>query len=258
MKKVLTAAFILLFLHTQAQERIDTDRPDQTESVFTVPLHYFQGELGFGEESFTGRNYHIVHPAFLFKYGIAKRVELRLEGNLLSDYLRILPNDARHTATGFEPIELGTKVMLIEEKGLRPKTSLIVHVGLPFTGYDYDHEQNLFPSFRFLFQHTLSERIGLGYNLGAEWDGYSSHPAWTYTISPNVNIGKKWYAYIEAFGVFHSDHGTEHQLDGGFAYYLSNNTKIDLSAGFGLGNSPLRHYTSLGFSFRLPPKNNKH
>jgi len=249
MKVKLTAAVFLLTLRLSAQERIDTDRPDQTESVFTVPKHYVQGELGFGRESFTDRSYNIVHPAFLFKYGISKRAELRLESNLLSEHMELPQGNSK--STQMEPLEIGAKFALFEEKGLRPKTSLIAHLGLPFTASDPDPDQNLFPSFRFLFQHSLSERASIGYNLGAEWDGYSNRPTWTYTFSPNTNIGRNWYAYVEAFGFLHEGRAPEHQLDGGLAYYLSNDMKLDLSSGFGIGDSPLRYYVSLGFSFRF-------
>lgn len=249
MKLKLTTALFAFALQAAGQERIDTDRPDQTESVYTVPLHYVQGELGFGRESLRTRYYQLTYPAFLFKYGITRHVEIRVEGELLSDRLRLF--EGLQKESGFEPLEVGAKAALIEEKGLRPKTSLIVHLGLPFTGHHYDREQDIYPSFRFLFQHSLTSTIGLGYNLGAEWDGYTRTPAWTYTISPNINLGKKWYAYVEAFGSVQRGFLPQHQVDGGFAYYIGNDTKIDLSAGAGLGDSPLRHYVSLGFSFRF-------
>lgn len=244
-----TVLILLFYLNSIAQvERIDTDRPDQTESALTVPKKYFQGEFGFGKESFGGNNYNLIHPTFLLKYGLGKRMELRLEGNFLSEYVQLIPNPK--TTTNLEPVEIGAKVSLFEEKGLLPKTSLIVHVGLPFAGSNVDRDQNLFPSFRFTCQNSITEKIGLGYNLGAEWNGYDNKPAWLYTFSPNFSIGKKWYAYVEAFG-FYEQKSWQHNLDGGFAYYVSNDTKFDLSGGFGIGSTLLKNYFALGFSFRL-------
>lgn len=247
-KTIFIALGIIVGRQSMAQERIDTDRPDQTESAFTVPKKYFQGEFGFGKENFVGNNYNLIYPTFLLKYCLSKRVELRLEGNFLSEYVQLIPSSK--TTTSLEPVEVGTKVALFEEKGIIPKTSLIVHIGLPFAGSKPDKNQNLFPSFRFTCQNSLTENIGLGYNLGAEWDGYDNKPAWLYTFSPNFNIGKKWYAYVEAFG-FYEENSWQHNLDGGIAYYISNDTKLDLSGGFGLGSSLLKNYFALGFSFRL-------
>ena len=248
MKPFLLALTLLICVPAMAQERIDTDRPDQTESAFTVPKNYFQGEFGFGKENFGDGNYNLIHPTFLLKYGSSKRVELRLEGNLLSEHVQLIPNPK--TTTRLTPFEVGTKVALFEEEGIIPKTSLIVHVGLPFAGSHPDKDQNLFPSFRFTCQHSLTENIGLGYNLGSEWNGYDNKPAWLYTFSPNLSIGEKWYAYIEAFG-FYEVNSWQHNLGGGTAYYITNNTKLDLSGGFGLGSSLLKNYFSLGFSFRV-------
>jgi hypothetical protein len=130
---------------------------------------------------------------------------------------------------------------------------LIIHVGLPFAGSNPDRDQNLFPSFRFTFQNSLTQNIGLGYNFGAEWNGYDNQPAWLYTFSPNFNIGKKWYAYVEAFGFYEEDLW-QHNLDAGVAFYITNNTKLDMSGGIGLGNNTMKNYVALGFSFRVPLK----
>jgi hypothetical protein len=249
--RVILAITILFFgVRAIAQERIDTDRPDQTESAVLVPQKYFQGEFGFNKENYEDDSYILVHPTFLLKYGLSKRFELRLEGAFTSEYIHLIPETQR--TTQLEPLEIGTKISLFEEKGLRPKTSLISHLGLPFAASNPDKEQNLFPSYRFTFQHTVSDVVGLGYNIGSEWDGYENKTTWLYTFSPSFNIGKRWYGYVELFGF--NEGGWQHALDGGLAYYISNDTKLDLSGGFGLGDNPLKNYLALGLSFRIPTK----
>jgi hypothetical protein len=236
-----------------AQERIDTDRPDQTESAVTVPKYYFQGEFGFGVENFRFNNYNIAHPDFLLKYGISKKAELRLAGNFGTEYIHLIP-EPKYTSH-FEPIEIGMKVALLEEKGIRPKTSMIFHMIIPVESPTL----NLYPLVRFTFQNTLTKNIGLGYNVGLVWDGYdrdpghAAGPTFFYTLSPNINIGKRWYAYIELFG-FTRNGFQEHDADAGIAYYINNDMKLDLSSGVGLGDSNLLVYYNLGFSFRLPLK----
>lgn len=244
----LVAFELVLCEQAMTQGKIDTDRPDQTESAVTVPKKYFQGEFGFGKENLEGDKYNLVHPAFLFKYGLSNRVELRLEGDFLSRYIHLIPQTK--STTNIEPVGVGSKVALFEQKGLFPKTSVIVHMGLPFATTNYNKQQNLFPSFRFTCAHTITQHVGLGYNFGAAWDGYEKNPAWLYTFSPNLSIGKRWYSYIEAFG-FYEQKKWEHCLDGGCAYYLSNDAKIDFSGGIGLGSSVLKNYFGIGFSFRL-------
>jgi hypothetical protein len=251
MRSKLTLLILLIGVQLQAQDRIDTDRPDQTESAVLVPKNYFQGEFGIGKENFEGENYNLIHPTFLLKYRLSKRFELRLESQWMSEYVQLIPNPK--TTTALVPVEVGTKISLFEEKGLLPKTSLIVHLGLPFIASNRDEEQTVFPSFRFTSQHTITETIGLGYNLGAEWNGYDNRAIWLYTFSPNFSIGKRWYAYVEAYG-FGEESGWQHSLDGGIAVYVNNDVKLDLSGGIGLGNNPMKNYVALGFSFRVPVK----
>src|SRR3954464_9881457 len=113
----------------QGEERIDTDRPDQTESAFTVPHKYFQWEAGIVIERIKKDNISYSLPTSLFKYGLSKRVELRLESTFNRAVTRVLAEDKK--LAGLEPVEIGTKVALMEEKKWMPKTSVIVHLGFP-------------------------------------------------------------------------------------------------------------------------------
>ncbi len=254
MAKRISLVFILfftaLYLHAQL-EKIDTDRPDQTESAAIVPRHYFQGEFGFNKENFDDNNYDLIHPTSLLKYGL-KKFEFRLEASFRSSYEHLRP-DPKWT-TGLDPIELGFKAALCEEKKIIPKTSLIVHLGIPALASKVFKTDHLIPSFRFTMQNTLSEKIGLGYNLGAEWDGFTSTPTWIYTFAPGFNLGEKWYGYLEAFGFIRKAEAPQHNLDAGIAYYISNDVKVDLSGGFGISATAPKNYVAIGGSFRFNTK----
>lgn len=231
----------------QQTERIETDRPDQTESPFIAPHRYLQGEFGFNAMNYKGGIRQWVHPTVLAKYGLNQRLELRLE---LSPYTEMAQQaSGTKGQMKLEPVEVGAKVRLFEEDGLRPKTSVIAHVGLPFLASKDYRAATLVYTTRVTLQNTLSEAVALGYNLGVERD-VEGASAFFYTLAPGFNIGKRWYTYIEVFGAH--GNGWEHNVDGGLAYHPSAETKIDLSGGFGLGHSPLKNYVALGFSFRLP------
>ena len=128
---------------------------------------------------------------------------------------------------------------------------MLVHLGLPTIASKVFRADHLAPSFRFTMQHSLSRNIGLGYNLGAEWNGYSSAPVWLYTFAPGFNLGEKWYTYIEVFGFIQKNEKPQHNLDGGLAYYISNDMKIDISGGFGISEAAPKSYVAVGFSFRF-------
>lgn len=240
---------LLAFGHLYAQDKIETDRPDQTETPVLTPKKYLQGEFGFNREA-EGNNYRLLHPTALLKYGISKKAELRLELNAVTDNFKALPRNIK--LSGFEPVEIGTKIALLPEKGLRPQTSIIAHVGLPFLSGQHYRTPHLSPSFRFTMQNTITENIAIGYNLGAEWDGFSATPTWLYTFAPGFNLGEKWYTYVEAFGFIAQYQKPQHSVDAGIAYFVNNDLKLDVSAGVGLSSAAVDHYVAVGFSFRLP------
>jgi Putative MetA-pathway of phenol degradation len=232
-------------------EKIDTDRPDQTESSAIVPKHYFQAEIGFNKENLSGRDYELIHPTALLKYGL-KKFEFRLEATYKTAYEHLIPNPT--STTGFEPIEIGFKAALSEEKKILPKTSLIVHLGIPALGSKAFRTDHLIPSFRFTMQNSITDNIAIGYNLGAEWDGYTSTPTWIYTFAPGFNLGEKWYAYIEAFGFIRKNETPQHSLDAGIAYYINPDIKLDISGGGGISRAAPKNYVAVGFSFRCKTK----
>ena len=156
-------------------EKIDTDRPDQTESAAIVPKNYFQAEFGFNKENAFYDNYDLIHPTALFKYGL-KKFEFRLVTTIRSSYEHLVPNPK--WTKGIDPIEVGFKAALWEEKKLLPKTSFIFHLGLPILASKNFRTDHIAPTFVFTMQHSLTGNIGFGYNLGATWDGFSPTPAW--------------------------------------------------------------------------------
>lgn len=242
---------LLLFVTLLCQEinaqqtgRMDTDRPDQTESVSITKKGYLQAEIGFNKEKY-GNGFTWVHPTALWKLGLNSRFEFRLitEGNTLDNGIT--------KVSGLVPTQIGGKIALWKEKGLIPQTSLIFHTGIPALGSSNFKTPNLSPNFRFTLQHTLTDRIALGYNLGAEWDGNGGSPDWIYTLAPGINLGERWYAYAEIFGSIRSFEKPLHGIDGGIAYYFNDNCKIDFSGGKGLNNQSVTYYVALGFSFRI-------
>jgi Putative MetA-pathway of phenol degradation len=259
-KHIIAILLALLFYATTAFtqiEKIDTDRPDQTESPFIVPKKWVQFEMGFLKESDkpdpqSFRNVYFQHPTLLSKYGVSKRFELRL----ITEYSTFKEKGATGTfiKSGLSSVQLGGKVKFFEEKGLRPKTSLIVH-------YDFSRLRTFYrgsvdgANFRFTMQHTLSPMISLSYNLGMEWDSFGASPAYTYTFAPGFNISEKWYSYIEAFGFVWNNEPPENSVDIGLAYYVTNNLKLDISGGLGINKKAPDNYFALGASFRF--KNGK-
>lgn len=237
-----------LSLNAQDSSEIETDRPDQTETPALVPKNYFQVELGFNKETENSNNFTWLLPAALLKYGLSHRVELRLEAAYLSQHTA--PELKPTVAGGVDFVEVGTKLFLCNQKKLRPKASIIAHVGLPFfTGQNFQPKM-WETSARFTFQHTVSDVISISSNWEMKWFYNSLSPAFGYTFAPGFNLSKRWYFYLELFGFVGNAHLPDHNVDGGIAFLINQNIKIDFSAGAGLSKAAMRNYMSLGFSCR--------
>lgn len=230
-------------------EKIDTDRPDQTESPFTVPKKFIQTEIGFVAEKADVYFSNFSIPTMLTKYGLTKKTELRLITELSGSNSKLYTlNEVKITT----PLQIGFKTALWEEKGLLPKTSLIFHTSLQSikqTGIK--NKEEIACNYRFTLQHSITKNMSLGYNIGMQWESMQEPPAYVYTITTGINIGEAWYAYTEAFGSIFKNEAPENNIDAGLAYLINDNFKIDISGGIGISEAAARHYFAIGASFRF-------
>ncbi len=252
-KNILLPCLLLVVITATAQiEKIDTDRPDQTESAFVIPKKYIQVEGGFiaEKQNIYAHNYTI--PTVLTKYGLSKKTELRLitELNFTDNKLYNFGETTINT-----PLQLGFKTALWEAHGLLPKTSFILHGALQDIGYSGQNgtikTKEIACNYRLTLQHTITKKISLGYNIGMEWERLSEAPAYVYSIATGFNLGEKWYAYAEAFGALVQNEQPCNNLDAGIAYYVNDNLKLDISAGVGVNDNAPPDYFAAGVSFRF-------
>jgi hypothetical protein len=236
--RILLLLFISVSALAQSEGRIETDRPDQTECPFIVKKGYIQAELGFNRSTS-----EYLFPTSLVKYGLSKRFELR--------YVSVLAQEPGQ-AIRFRTEAFGFKWALVQPSGWKPRTSVIVH-------YNWDHQNRDFSEKNlrghsigdvvFTMQNDFDERYGIGYNLGTEMHSNGSFEG-IYRIAPNRLIGKKGYAYVEVFGRFPASEFADHSYDGGFAYYVNEDVKLDISAGQSFLH-PEDYYFAVGLSFRF-------
>lgn len=233
--------FLLFWGHVlwaQQSGRIETDRPDQTECPFIVKKGYFQAEVGFNR-AVDGGDIRYLLPTSLLKIGVHPFVELRYT---------IL----QQPGSGFSTESFGFKSHLFKEKGFLPRSALIVQYHLNQDRRDQS-ELNPMPhsigETILTFQNSLGGAWGVGYNFGAEYHSDGGVEG-IYRIAPNVNIGERGYAYAEVFGRFPQTQFTDTWVDGGLAYYVSDNIKADISAGKSLSTDD-SWYVALGISLRM-------
>ncbi|MBS1511583.1 MAG: transporter [Bacteroidetes bacterium] len=255
--KILCTLFLILgTLFVKAQETpIETDRPDQTETAATVPKHWMQFESGLSKTKYRDKQgykeEYFDHPTLLTKYGLGQRFELRLITVWSTERDRAF--NAVETFSGISDAELGAKGNICEQKGWRPKISLIAH-------YSFGQLRTLYTdtldgaNFRFVIQRNFGKQFSIGTNIGMEWELFGYPPAYVYTFSPGYTFDDRWYAFIEAYGFIWKDYAPQNSVDGGVAYNLNENIKVDAAAGFRISKRAPNSYFSLGLSLRFKTK----
>jgi hypothetical protein len=247
--KGVSLGFLFLFsvpALSQDIPAIQTDRPDQTECPFIVPAGYLQGEVGFNYERTDVNEKNLLYPTVLWRYGINSRFEFRFITELAGSELN------SKSVSGLNPVRMGFKVLLAEEKGLIPQTAFIGHLIFPDLA-STDLKGDFYAStFRFVMAHTISRTLSLSYNVGAEWDGFTPDPSFIYTLSAAMQLSDKVGCYTELYGYFPQLAGPDHRADAGFTFFLKKNLMLDISGGVGVTNKSPDYYGSVGFSFRIP------
>ncbi|GAB3713637.1 transporter [Flavobacterium koreense] len=247
MKNKILLLFLLIStsIYSQTTEPIQADRPDQTETPALVPKGMFQVETGFTFQKNDALSKSLGLPSTLWKYGVNDNFELRLITEFLSEEIN------NKKLKGFTPVYVGFKVKLADENGIIPKTSFVGHISLPNAASKEFKTEFFAPEFRFVMQHTLSEKISFSYNLGTEWDGFSAEPTFIYTNAIGYSISDKLGSYIEIFGFIPQKEKSNHSIDGGITYLINHNFMLDLSSGIGISKNAPKNYFAFGFSFRI-------
>jgi hypothetical protein len=248
MKKALLLLFLLpSAAFAQEEEKIETDRPDQTETSAIVPRGRFQMENGFIHTKEEASSHEMMLPTALSKFGVTDNVEVRLITNLVYN------KTPDSTTVGIEPVTIGFKVNLWKQKGLLPETSFIGEVMLPNVASKKYKQQYLAPELQLLFSNKITDKFAIGYNLDVTWNGESAMPGYEYTVSPEFEVSDKISVFIELYGFLEEHSRTDNWADSGFKFFINKNIQLDIAGGYELTahNHYHRFYETIGFSFRI-------
>ncbi|MGC4128374.1 MAG: transporter [Bergeyella sp.] len=243
MKIQLIFLFFFVFITIYGQE-IETDRPDQTEATSIVPKKYLQMETGIIHEV-QDKNISSTESEILFKYGIFERLELRFRTAYSSQ------NFYDEKTNEFAPLAFGVKAKISDEQKGFPSISALGH----FTMNKWASKNMQTPhhayDFRFLFSHTLTEKMGLGYNIGIEWNGENQKYLGLYTLSFSYSLTSKTGIFAEKYGFFSKNNAADNRINFGVTHLINSNFQADASSGIGLSSSSPDYYMAAGISYRF-------
>ncbi|HCA42653.1 MAG TPA: hypothetical protein DEP28_05295 [Bacteroidetes bacterium] len=268
MKKIKLLIFCLLALNTlksQTVTEIITDRPDATESAFTIPVYKLQIEGGFEysrnketveyllNSTQERSDINIKTPTLLLRYGLNDITELRAGIEYITNKVEYSKSpDINSNSGDFQNLTIGAKFKIGEAKGWIPESAVIVEGGFPLLVSKTS--KSIIPSIVFCFENELSDRLSLTYNLGAEGEGEDGSANLLYTISLGADISKNVGVFVENFGQrnIQLNNVPVSYIDGGLSFLAKNNLQFDVYGGTRINKNTNEFFVGAGVSYRIP------
>lgn len=227
---ILTLLFLLGLINNGMAQKIsiNTDRPDQSDGVSTVPIHKFQMEEGVTLSRQTALNNLMV------RYGITNSTEIRL----LSDAGKEYENK------GLQPVTLSLKQKIIRQKNIIPAISFVGYLSYgQFASKDFRNKEWPF-QLKLAFENELSDNLSLGYNVGTSNQFKNLDLTLNLGYAPTAKIS----TFVEYFS-FLSKISDEHNLDAGILYLITPLFQADIAVGHSIFASDSRFFTTFGIAY---------
>jgi Putative MetA-pathway of phenol degradation len=258
--------FIYDLLHptpSDLMRELSTDRPDQTESPYTVDAGHFQVEIdlvsavfdrdrsGGGDRRTTGWGTEVN-----LKAGLWNNVDIQFVFDpFVHARLDDLITHTKETASGFADFQTRLKVNLWGNDGGKTALAIMPFVKwpLPVSGLRNGQTEG-----GVIFPLAIELPAGWSTTLMTEYDfvstgvdGYSTDFVNSITFSHDL-VGELG-GYIEFFSVVSSASNSkwEGQFDLGFTYGVNDNLQLDTGCNFGVAGSAPDFNPFVGFSFRF-------
>ena len=254
MKKiVLTIAmlFTLSITYAQFQENIDSGRPGNAISVFTVGKNVGQVELGLDYAN----NIDVFSSSPFLRYGITEKVEIN--GGVSYDF----------SNSNLLSYNLGAKFNIFEGDTMMPSSAFFINFNFPNNSITNSSGTALF-IFNHKFYNGLNITANLGVNIdletttsvGVDGDGNPKTSEVVqyqglYTLNFSYGLNEKWTVFIESYGSYDKFSETDFNLsvNTGASYLLNKNLLIGFLVGYGISTN--KYLTvSTGVSWRIPTK----
>ncbi|NOX59381.1 MAG: transporter [Planctomycetes bacterium] len=252
---------------TQASidDNLVTDRPDFTESTEAIPVNRFQLEMGYTftyDREGDRRTRDHTAPELLLRMGVVENFELRFgwTGYSMTETLSTQRNSERRRVTseewnqGANDFELGFKLKIAEQSGLRPALAILGAATFP-TGSANISAGDVEPLLGLLWAYDLSDDIALAgqFIVGTPVEDGRRFVQSAASLSLGASLTERLGTYVEYFGTYPNtlDGDSAHSINGGFTYLVNNNLQIDIRAGFGLNDAADDFFTGAGLAWRF-------
>ena len=232
---------------------METDRPDVTESAYTVDAGHFQYETDLFK-NIRNKTNGILNVSNVYnheniKLGITNTTDFQVV--IESVVQNTTVNNVASSTTGFGDITLRVKQNLWSNNGGKTALSMMPYVNLPSSKFS---ESNIEGGIVFPLAVELNSDWGLGTQFAMDLLKNRSeknyHPEILYSITVSRGLSSKVDFFIESYCTYNfRDEVTQLSANGDLVYSLSDNFKLDTGFNYGITKATDKVYFA-GLSFR--------
>lgn len=206
------------------QEIISTDRPDQSEGVYTMQKGILQVETGL-----TNHSKSLVSNTAL-RYGVGKSTEIRLSSDI-----------QHYGKTSIENIGISAKQRIYTSNSGLPSITAVGYIN-----HTPNEDKKWSTDFTMAFEHSISEKFSLDWNIGVNqrFKGFIYTSILNYSPMETLNI---FAEYFLNFGNIQANHN----LDFGVMYAINPNFQIDIALGQSIFSNDRNPFAVVGLSYRF-------
>lgn len=209
-------------------EYINTDRPDQSDGVYTTPRSKLQLENGvtIGKE--------VLLNNLMVRYGLTNSTEFRF----------LVDAGREGELNGLKPLTFSVKQRIIGQRGILPAVTFVGYLSVgrwasrEFKGPKTPLKLEL------AFGNEISDRFSLGYNVA--FSNHFKELGLTFGLgfSPNPNVS----TFIEYFSNV-NDQETQHNMDAGILFAVSPLLQFDVACALPLTHSDNPFLVTFGVAY---------
>jgi hypothetical protein len=245
----------------EALRELSTDRPDQTESPYTVDAGHVQVEMDLANFTYDRHNPERVDlrverwslGAVNFKIGLLNNVDFQV---LVQPFNTVRFSDSDTRLEGLGDVTLRTKINLWGNDGGTTALALMPFVKIPSARHGLGNgalEGGLII--------PLAVDLGRGWRMGLmtevdvleNHDGHGHHAEWVNSITFSRGLTDRLSVYLEFFSVISAERhapwiGT---FDTGLTYAISDDIQLDCGVNLGLTRAADDLNPFVGLSWRF-------
>lgn len=243
------------------EDHIETDRDAFTPATKTAPSNRWITESSYSFIDNRGVPNTNSFPELLVRYGLFKRVELRLGWNYeVGAGGSVVSGESGEAAEGVDTsrrtreqrILYGLKASLTEQKSWLPDSIAILQGYTP-TGGEATATQ-LIATYAFGWRLPNRWRYDSAIRFGTDSDNGNHFQVWAPSTVLRVPLGERFQIHAEYFGLFFQNRPSgfsQNYISPGMHYLITPNLEVGVRLGWGLNEQAARFFSNVGLGWQF-------